>query len=85
MSVAARSRGAATLAGLRSLLKRSWGAGAYTRVLGQELELVAPGDPLTLATGKTLQVRAVEYVAPATSPGLPDHDEFTSTLVFTID
>jgi uncharacterized GH25 family protein len=33
------------------------GPGAYTRVLGQELELVALADPFTLTAGKALQVR----------------------------
>jgi len=37
--------------------KTLMGPGAYTRVLGQELELVALQDPFTLAAGKTLQVR----------------------------
>ena len=37
--------------------KTLMGPGAYTRVLGQELELVALEDPFTLATGKTLRVR----------------------------
>lgn len=37
--------------------KTLMGPGAYTRVLGQELELVALADPFTLAAGKTLQVR----------------------------
>ena len=37
--------------------KTLMGPGAYTRVLGQELELVALEDPFTLAGGKSLQVR----------------------------
>ena len=37
--------------------KTLMGRGAYTRVLGQELELVALEDPFTLAVGKTLHVR----------------------------
>jgi nickel transport protein len=37
--------------------KTLMGPGAYTRVLGQELELVALEDPFTLAAGKTLRVR----------------------------
>jgi uncharacterized GH25 family protein len=115
--------------------KTLMGPGAYTRVLGQELELVALQDPFALASGKTLQVRvqlrgkpvtdakvrildgvtvmdpkdaksvptnasgiatvpldrrglyvlAVEYVAPAVSPELAEHDEFNSTLAFTLN
>jgi nickel transport protein len=37
--------------------KTLMGPGAYTRVLGQELELVALEDPFTLAAGKALRVR----------------------------
>jgi uncharacterized GH25 family protein len=37
--------------------KTLMGPGAYTRVLGQELELVALEDPFALAAGKTLRVR----------------------------
>jgi nickel transport protein len=37
--------------------KTLMGPGAFKRVLGQELELVALEDPFTLATGKPLQVR----------------------------
>lgn len=37
--------------------KTLMGPGAYTRVFGQELELVAMQDPFTLTAGKTLQVR----------------------------
>jgi uncharacterized GH25 family protein len=37
--------------------KTLMGPGAYTRVLGQELELVALEDPFTLEAGKPLQVR----------------------------
>jgi uncharacterized GH25 family protein len=37
--------------------KTLMGPGAYTRVLGQELELVALEDPFKLSIGKTLQVR----------------------------
>jgi uncharacterized GH25 family protein len=115
--------------------KTLMGPGAYTRVLGQELELVALADPFTLAGGKSLPVRvqlrgkpvgdaklrildgvtvmdpkdarsvptdasgvatvpldrrglyvlAVEYIAPADSAGLVDHDEFNSTLTFTLN
>jgi nickel transport protein len=115
--------------------KTLMGPGAYTRVLGQELELVALEDPFTLTAGKLLRVRvqlrdkpvtdakvrildgvtvmdpkdaksvptdasgvaqvpldrrglyvlAVEYIAPEISPGLVDHDEFNSTLVFTLN
>lgn len=114
--------------------KTLMGPGAYTRVLGQELELVALQDPFTLAAGKSLQVRvqlrgkpvtdakvrildgftvmdpkdaksvptdasgvatvpldrrglyvlAVEYITPSVSPGPADHDEFNSTLAFTL-
>jgi uncharacterized GH25 family protein len=115
--------------------KTLMGPGAYTRVLGQELELLALADPFALTAGKSLQVRvqlrgkpvtdakvrvldgvtvmdpkdaksvptdasgvatipldrrglyvlAVEYIAPAASPGLADRDEFNSTLTFTLD
>ena len=37
--------------------KTLMGPGAYTRVLGQELELVALEDPFAVAVGKALQVR----------------------------
>jgi nickel transport protein len=115
--------------------KTLMGPGAYSRVIGQELELVALEDPFKLAAGKMLRVRvqlrgkpvtdakvrildgvtvmdpkdaksvpadasgvatvpldrrglyvlAVEYIAPEISPGLADHDEFNSTLVFTLN
>ena len=39
--------------------KTLMGPGAYTRVLGQELELVALQDPFTLPGGKSLQLRVL--------------------------